>query len=245
VWNETSYEGPIPIPEENKSLVLPLVLQHLTPIAVQFVGLGAVSAAVMSSSDSSLLSAASMFSRNVYKPLLRPNASEPEVLWAMRVAILVVGATAATLGVCVQSVYGLWYLSSDLVYVLLFPQLLCVVHLRSRCNTYGSAAAYGVGLTLRVIGGESLLGLPALVHYPFYDETLGQLFPFRTFAMLSSMITLLTVSHIAQRLFASGHLKAKHDLFHCFNSVMIWLLVNKLSNQFHSFNSIYFYFKIN
>ena len=57
--------------EFDKSLILPMVLQYLTPTAVSFVGLGAVSAAVMSSADSSILSASSMFSRNIYKLIFR------------------------------------------------------------------------------------------------------------------------------------------------------------------------------
>lgn len=52
-----------------------MVLQYLTPPFVSFIGLGAVSAAVMSSSDSSLLSASSMFARNVYKLMIRQNVS--------------------------------------------------------------------------------------------------------------------------------------------------------------------------
>ena len=48
-----------------------MVLQYLTPTAVSFVGLGAVSAAVMSSADSSFLSASSMFAHNVYKLIFR------------------------------------------------------------------------------------------------------------------------------------------------------------------------------
>ena len=52
-------------------LVLPLVLQYLTPTAVAFVGLGAISAAVMSSADSSVLSASSMFAHNIYKMIFR------------------------------------------------------------------------------------------------------------------------------------------------------------------------------
>ena len=72
-WNETSYDGPIPIPEENYSMILTMVLQYLTPTYISFFGLGAVSAAVMSSADSSLLSASSMFARNVYKLVFRPN----------------------------------------------------------------------------------------------------------------------------------------------------------------------------
>ena len=57
----------------DKQMILPMVLQYLTPTAVSFVGLGAVAAAVMSSTDSSFLSASSMFSRNVYKLVFRPN----------------------------------------------------------------------------------------------------------------------------------------------------------------------------
>ena len=53
-------------------MILPMVLQYLTPSWVSFFGLGAVSAAVMSSADSSVLSASSMFARNVYKLLFRP-----------------------------------------------------------------------------------------------------------------------------------------------------------------------------
>jgi high affinity choline transporter 7 len=75
-WNETSYDGPIPIPEEDYSMILPIVLQYLTPTYISFFGLGAVSAAVMSSADSSLLSGSSMFARNVYKLVFRPKVSE-------------------------------------------------------------------------------------------------------------------------------------------------------------------------
>ena len=74
-WNETDFRGPLPLDAAHQSLVLPMVLQFLTPPFVSFVGLGAVSAAVMSSSDSSLLSASSMFARNIYKDLIREAVS--------------------------------------------------------------------------------------------------------------------------------------------------------------------------
>ena len=38
---------------------------------------------------------------------------------------------------------------SDLVYVILFPQLLIVVHFKEWCNTYGSLGAYIIGLFFR------------------------------------------------------------------------------------------------
>ena len=57
-------------------LTLPLVLQYLTPTAISFIGLGAISAAVMSSADSSVLSASSMFAYNIYKVIFRPKVSK-------------------------------------------------------------------------------------------------------------------------------------------------------------------------
>jgi Na+/proline symporter len=74
-WNETGYKGVYPLTTEESSMILPMVLQYLTPSFVSFFGLGAVSAAVMSSADSSVLSASSMFARNVYKLIFRQRVS--------------------------------------------------------------------------------------------------------------------------------------------------------------------------
>lgn len=67
----TDYNGTLPIPPEQEKLILPLVLQYLTPNIISFFGLGAISAAVMSSADSSVLSASSMFARNIWKLTFR------------------------------------------------------------------------------------------------------------------------------------------------------------------------------
>ena len=80
-WTQTSfYEGGnnatnATTVDVDKSLILPMVLQYLTPTAVSFIGLGAVSAAVMSSADSSILSASSMFAHNIYKLIFRQQVS--------------------------------------------------------------------------------------------------------------------------------------------------------------------------
>lgn len=86
---------------------------------------------------------------------------------------------------------------SDLVYVILFPQLLMVVHFKHHCNTYGSLAAYIVALLVRLSGGEAMLGLPPLIEYPGWDGE-RQLFPFRTMAMLISLGTLAGVSWLSR-----------------------------------------------
>lgn len=91
-----------------------------------------------------------------------------------------------------------------------------VVHFKHHCNTYGSLSAYIVAFMVRLSGGESLIGLPALIHYPGYDEQNGQqLFPFRTMAMLMSLITLIVVSAYSKWIFETGRLAPQYDYFRC------------------------------
>lgn len=80
---------------------------------------------------------------------------------------------------------------------------------------FSFAAAYIVGLLLRGLGGESILGLPAVIKYPYFDEEKGQLFPFRTMAMLCSFATLVIVSQLSKWLFEAGHLAPHLDVFNC------------------------------
>jgi high affinity choline transporter 7 len=70
-WSMTDYDinKDITSPEATKLLL------HLCPKFIAFIGLGAVSAAVMSSADSSVLSASSMFARNVWKLVFRDHVN--------------------------------------------------------------------------------------------------------------------------------------------------------------------------
>lgn len=134
----------------------------------------------------------------------------------MRVAIILVGAAATLFAITVDSVYGLWYLCADLVYVILFPQLLCCVHIPFT-NTYGSIAGFALGLFFRLTGGEPLLDLPAAIEYPYYDASTGyQCFPFKTMSMLIAFISILLGSLIAKWLFKQGILSPKFDFARCF-----------------------------
>ncbi|GJQ73905.1 hypothetical protein Trydic_g18839 [Trypoxylus dichotomus] len=215
-WNETGYAHGNPSTPEETSMILPMVLQYLTPDFVSFFGLGAVSAAVMSSADSSVLSASSMFARNVYKLIFRQRASEMEIIWVMRVSILIVGVLATIMALTIPSIYGLWSMCSDLVYVILFPQLLMVVHFKEHCNTYGSLAAYIIAFLVRLSGGEPQLNLPPLIKFPGWEEeTQRQLFPFRTLAMIISLVTLIFVSWWSKWLFEKGKLAPGYDIFNC------------------------------
>ncbi|KAM7182183.1 high affinity choline transporter 1 [Macrochelys suwanniensis] len=213
-WNKTMYGLPDPTERQEADMILPIVLQYLCPVYISLFGLGAVSAAVMSSADSSILSASSMFARNIYQLSFRQNATDREIIWVMRITIFVFGASATAMALLTKSVYGLWYLSSDLVYIIIFPQLLCVLFIKGT-NTYGAIAGYLFGLLLRITGGEPYLYLQPLIFYPGYyadkNHIYIQRFPFKTLAMLTSFFTNIAVSYLAKYLFESGSLPPKLD----------------------------------
>ena len=129
----------------------------------------------------------------------------------MRLAIVFVGAGATVMAISVDSIYALFKLCSDLCFVILFPQLLCVVYFRWS-NIYGSAAGYVAGFIVRIIGGESLIGLPAAVKFPYYDEASHkQYFPFKTLAMLVSLASIVCVSLLARFIYSFFVPKEKLD----------------------------------
>jgi high affinity choline transporter 7 len=125
----------------------------------------------------------------------------------MRIGIFLVGIGAACIGILVSSIYVLWYLCSDLVYVILFPQLLCVVYV-PHTNTYGSLSAYITGFLFRILIGEPSLGIPAVIHF-------GPYIPPKTLCMLICLATTLIVSQIAKSLFEKRILSPGYDIFHC------------------------------
>ena len=185
------------LPPPDAASTLPHVVRYLTNPTVATIGLGAIAAAVMSSVDSSILSASSMASWNVYRPLVRPSVSSEHLAKIIKRSIWIVGVTATLLALNINSVYELWFLCSDFVYCLLFPALVCALF-DPKANSYGAIAGFLVAAFLRFGGGDSVLGLPILLPYPMIENGVV-LFPFRTLAMVSGLITILLVSRITQR----------------------------------------------
>lgn len=198
--------------QENPAQALPLLLRQATPPWVSILGLGAIIGAVTSSFSSSILSAGSMFSWNCCKRLLRPQLSARTMKRTIRASIVALGAGATVMALKVQSVQELWFFSSDLIFVLLFPQLVFALF-DSKVNRIGSIVAFSVSLILRLGGGEPLLGLPGFIPYPelldgwipgdpgrWYDlKTGAMLFPLKTLAAVIGLLLLPTVSRLTSR----------------------------------------------
>ncbi len=191
---------------------VPMIFKYVTPPVIGLVGLAAIIGAVTSSFSSSILSAGSMFSWNTCARVLQPDLSLQQFKLLMRATIAALGVGAVWMALEVQSVQALWFFTSDLVFVLLFPQLVCALF-DPKANFAGSVAAFSVSLVMRLGGGEPLFGMPPLIPYPelaamvlpldatgWYDARTGALlFPFKTLAASTGLILLPTVSRLTTR----------------------------------------------
>jgi high affinity choline transporter 7 len=165
---------------------MPMLFARAVPPVVGLLGLSAIIGAVTSSFSSSILSAGSMLSWNCFKRLVWPSLSVVQMKRVIRSSILLFGAMATVLALKVQSVQALWFFTSDLVFVLLFPQLLWALF-DAKANRTGSIVAFTVSAVLRVGAGEPLLGLQAFIAYP-------ESVPFRTLAAAAGFVLLPLVS---------------------------------------------------
>ena len=80
--------------EGAQSMVFIELSRMLFPAFIAGILLSAIIAASMSTADSQLLVASSSFTSDIYKPLIRKNASDKEVLWVGRGVVLVVAVVA-------------------------------------------------------------------------------------------------------------------------------------------------------
>ncbi|KAM7418500.1 hypothetical protein PAMA_015900 [Pampus argenteus] len=214
-WNLTQYGSQAPYMRGEQSLVLPLTLQYFTPPYISIIGIGAVAAAVMSSMDSALLSATSIFSSNIYKNILRTQASNYEMQWVIWITVVVVGLVGTSLTFYTNSTLVLWILGADVSYTLIFPQLVSVLFFKVT-NGYGATVGYIAGLTIRILLGENAVGLPVVLYLPgctLEDGVYIQKSPVRTFCMFCTLVTILVFSMLALIMFNHGLLPERWDFF--------------------------------
>jgi high affinity choline transporter 7 len=175
----------------NPAETLPMLFAHAVPPVVGMLGLAAIVGAVTSSFSSSILSAGAMFSWNCLRRIVWPDLSVAQMARAIRGSILLFGGLATALALKVQSVQALWFFTSDLVFVLLFPQLVFALD-DPKANRFGSMAAFGISLVLRIGAGEPLFGIPPVFPYPEW-------WPVRTAAAVAGLVILPVISRLTER----------------------------------------------
>lgn len=78
----------------DSSVVFITMTRKIFPALLSGILLSAILSAAMSTADSQLLASASSFASDVYKPLIRKNASKKEMLWASRLVVAVIAIVA-------------------------------------------------------------------------------------------------------------------------------------------------------
>jgi len=222
-WSQTGYACHGAPDQESSKYVLPLILKYLTPPAVSYIGVGVISAAVMSSADSSLLSSSSLIARNIWSKFIRPGCGEFEVLRVLWAFTFINCGLATLLALQYKSVYELYVLCGDLTYVILFPQLVLVLYFPPS-NTYGSFFSFIISFILRILCGDKYLGLPEFISFGNMTDSCPQEItglcegemPFRTIIMIIGLISHLAVSWFFYFIFCLWGLDLKWDFLYCF-----------------------------
>jgi Na+/proline symporter len=125
-----------------ESVIPELALAHLHPVAVA-IFVGALIAAVMSSADSALLAAASIFSINIL-PLIKRSPDDRTQLLATRIAVPVIGTVAVIVALKVRVVYDLIQdANSVLLAAVIAPFILGIWW--KKANRTGALVAMAVG----------------------------------------------------------------------------------------------------
>ena len=150
-----------------------------------------------------------------YHPIALFQASDKELLLIQRASIFVLGAIATAISTSVPIIFGLFVLAGDIVSVIVFPQLTCALFLKFT-NSYGAIVGFFVSLVLRLGAGEPFLNFKHFIEYPWYDAELGQVFPFRVFAILVCFLSISTVSYFSCFLFRKGWVSERYDFMKCF-----------------------------
>tara|TARA_B100001079_G_C16390259_1_gene506449 strand:+ start:324 stop:1799 length:1476 start_codon:yes stop_codon:yes gene_type:complete len=161
--------------------VIPQMAQaHLHPAAIA-IFVGALLAAIMSSADSALLAAASIFSTNIL-PLFKPEVSDRHRLLATRIAIPVFGSIAVYVALRVQVVYNLILDANSVILVCVTVPFIVGVWW-PQANRSGALASMAMGF---------LIWFVAIIYVP---EAPGDLL-----GLLAGLLTILIVTPLTQKL---------------------------------------------
>lgn len=135
---------------------------------------------------------------NLSQPFTFSQASKKELKIMHISAVIFFGCMCMLIALFSSVIYGMFILAADFVFVIIFPQLTALLYFPKYTNTVGSIAGFFFGLLLRVGAGESVINMPVWIFFPFYHSTKGQLFPFRSFAMITSFITIFAVTFVTR-----------------------------------------------
>ncbi len=136
----------------NPEAALPTLLVEWLPPWVGLLGLAAVLSAEISSADAILFMLSTSVARDLYKRVLRPDASGREVLRATRIVAIAGGCAGVGLAILIPTIASALAIFYSLLGASLLVPLVAGLHLKGLRAPEALAAACGGSLTLLIFG---------------------------------------------------------------------------------------------
>jgi len=163
---------------DTEKVIPTLALEHLHPVAIALF-VGALMSAIMSTTDSALLAAASVLSTNIL-PMFKPDASDRLRLLTTRIAVPVLGSFAVVIALKAQVVYNLIQDANSIMLVSIVVPFIAGVWWK-RANRSGVLASMAAGFIAWALAVNLAPQLPG--------DLLG---------LLACLVTLLIVTPLTQ-----------------------------------------------
>lgn len=143
-------------------LTLPnMVLQH-TSIPVQILFFGSLLSTIMSTTSSSMLAPAALFSENVVKPLMKKPPTDKQLLMLTRLSVILFSTIATVMAALNSNIYELVGVSSIVTLVSLFIPMVFGMYWK-RSSSSGAMLAMISGMIAWFWFEHNPLSVPALV----------------------------------------------------------------------------------
>ncbi len=182
---------------QTEFVLVSMAMKFLPPFLVA-VFIAALASALMSTSDSSMLAGATMFTENIVK-VFKPNISDRTQLWMTRLSLLVIGLISLLIALFAATIYRLAVLSCTAILVgMVAPYLI---------GLYWKKANHIGALASMITGTLSWIAL-TFYYYPITyeiceglveDATWDAVYIASTPAFILSVVVLVVVSLLTQK----------------------------------------------
>lgn len=155
------YLYPAEVNGDTQLTLLNMVMQH-TALPVQIIFFGSLLSAIMSTTSSSMLAPAALFSENIVKPLTKQRLSDKQLLYTTRISLLVFSGISTIMACLNSDIYELVGMSSILSLVSLFIPLTFGLYWK-RSTSAGALVSIVAGMSVWLYFEFFPVEIPSLV----------------------------------------------------------------------------------